>query len=98
MYGRQTNIPTDSQRFFQANLQSILVAAGYQCRACRRTDRRVGIRLEQANAFLRYAIDIRCAEVGAAVTGYVGIPEVVSHDEDDVRRTGRSLRKYIFGT
>ena len=94
MLRRQTDIAA-GQRLLQPDRQPVLVAAGDQRGARRRTDRGVGVRLQEAHALGRQAIDVRRADIGTPVARYVGVTEIVGHDEDDVRRPRCLLPEYI---
>src|SRR5438445_4813282 len=96
MLRRQTNIAAASQRLFQSQWQSILVAAGDQRCARGRTDGGVGVGLQKAHTPDGHAIDVRRAEIGTPVARYVGIAEIISHDEDDVRRSRYRLPENVF--
>ena len=71
-------------RLLETDREAILVAAGDQRRARRRTNRAVGIGLSEPQSFGGQAIDVRRSKVRPAVAGQVGIAEVVGHDEQDV--------------
>src|SRR5213083_734878 len=99
MFRRQTDIAAGHpQGLLQPEPQSVLVAARDQCRASGGTHGRIGVGLQETNASQGNAVDVWRAEVGASVTGHVGIAEVVSKDEDDVGRPCRRLSEYIFNT
>src|SRR4051812_25980924 len=97
MRRRQTDVPA-SQRLFQPERQSILVAAGDEGEARCRTDRGVRVGLQESHAVRSKTIDIRCMEIGTSVARYVGIAEIISHDEKDVGRIGHGLTKSAFPT
>lgn len=57
-----------------------------------RADRAIGVGVGQADAFAGEAVDVGCADIRRAVAADVAVPQIVHHDEDDVRRAlGRHL-------
>jgi hypothetical protein len=67
--------------FFQAARQTVLVAPCHQRKTRGRTDSRVGIRLREAHALYRKAIQVRCGVLSLTVDAEVGPAEVISDDE-----------------
>ena len=79
-----------AERFFEADAQAVLIAAGDERGARRRADRGVRVALKKADAARRDAVDVRRLEIPAPVAGDVRVAEIVGHDVDDV---GRSLAR-----
>jgi len=95
MFRWKTDIAV-GQRFFQPQWQAILVATSNQRRARSGTDCRIGVGLQEAHALRSHAVDVRRIEVGTPVASYVGISEIISHDEDYVWRSRHRLTKDVF--
>src|SRR5882724_12112826 len=96
MFRRKANLGVTYERFLEAKPQAVLVAACDECRTRRGTDRRVRICLQKTQALRGQMIDVGCLKIGAAVTCYVGITEIISENEDNVRRFGRWRRTPDF--
>src|SRR5882724_10227886 len=89
MFRRKANLGVTYERLLEAKPQPVLVAACDECRTGRGTNRRVRVRLQKTHALRGQVIDIGCLKIGAAVACHVGIAEIVSENEDNVRRFGR---------
>src|SRR5579863_994673 len=85
MFGWKADIAA-SQWLLQPDWQPVLVAAGDKRSASSGTNRGVGVSLQEPDAVSGQAIDVWRADIGPPVARDVGVPEIVSHDEDDVRR------------
>ena len=96
MFGRQADSRVGRcQRLFQPQREPVLIAARDQRQARRGADRGVRVRLQKTDAVGGDAIDVRRVEIGTSVARDVGVPEIVRHDEDDVRpRCG--LTEHVF--
>lgn len=94
MIGRQSRVPRrlSRDRLLQPHRQPVLITAGDQCRPRSRTDRRIGIRLSEPNAPTRKRIDVGRRVVPPAIAGQVGIPQIIRHDENNIRRRPRRRR------
>ena len=79
-------------RLLQPDRQAVLVSPGDQGRACGRTHGGVSVALHEADAIGRDPVDVRRRDIRAAVTGHVGIAEIIGQEEHDVRRHLRRLR------
>ncbi len=75
---------TGAQRLFQTDRQPVLVTPGDQRHARRGANRGIGIRLAEAHALGRNAIDIGRAEIPTTVARHVRIAEIVGENEQDV--------------
>jgi hypothetical protein len=82
-------------RFFQANAKPVLIASGDERRARCRTDCGIGVALSEADAAGGDAVDVRCLQIGAAVASHIGVTEIISHDEEDVRQCPTGLPKNV---
>src|SRR5882757_2743350 len=96
MFRRKANVGVTYERFLEAKPQPVLIAACDECRTRRGTNRRVRVRLQKTQALPGQVIDVGCLKIGAAVACHVGIAEIVSENEDNVRRFGRWRRTPDF--
>src|SRR5882724_9938343 len=96
MFRRKANLGVTYERFLEAKPQPVLIAACDECRTRGSTDRRVRICLQKTQALRGQVIDVRCLKIGAAVACHVGIAEIVSENEDNVRSFGRWRRTPDF--
>ena len=93
LLGRQSDDSRGGQRLLQTDREAVLISAGDQRDAGGRADRRIGVRLQKTHAGRGETIDVRRSKVGPAVTGDVGVSEIVGEDEDDVGAARRLLRE-----
>src|SRR5215467_6653237 len=68
MLRRQSDIAADRDRFFQANGQAVLVAAGDQRRPRGRANCRVRVSLQETHTVFRNAVYVGCRQIGTSVT------------------------------
>ena len=73
-------------------LEALLVAACDEARAGRGAGRAVRVEVGETHSLADEPVDVRRAEVGAAVAREVAVAHVVGHDEDDVGPARRLLR------
>ncbi len=73
----------------------LLVAARHEPSPRRRTHRRVGVEVGQPDPFAREPVEVRGLDIRRAVAAKIAIPEIVGHDEHDVRPSlGRSAPRH----
>ena len=77
------------QRLLEADSQPVLITSGDERHPGGGTHGRVGVGLKQPHAVSGQAVDVRSLEIGPPVTGYVGVPEIIGENEEDIRRSGR---------
>src|SRR5260370_18715903 len=85
VFRRKSDIGVAYQRLLQAKQQPILVAAGNKRGARGRTDGGIRVSLQKTQSLRGDAVNIRSAEIRPPIAGNVGIPEIVSENEDDIR-------------
>jgi len=95
MPGRQADVGGGAQGLVETDPQAVLVPAGDEGSPGRRADRRVGVRLEEADTVGGDPVDVGRRKAAPAVAGEIGDPEVVGEDEDDVSaaRVGAAGRR-----
>jgi hypothetical protein len=98
MIRRQADIRATCPWLLEPKPQPILVATGDQRETCRGADGRIGVTLKEAHSSGGDLINIGRGEVATSITGHVGIAEVVSQNEDDVRWLRRRLGIGADGT
>ena len=87
----QAHISRGTNRFLQADWKAVLIATGDQSGSGSGADARTRVRLRKFRSGCRQVVDVRSCEVATPVAGKIGIPEIVRHDEHDVRLPGGDL-------
>ena len=79
--------PRFVERLLEPHAQPVLVAAGDQRGARRRTHGGIGIGLQKAHAGRSQVVDAGCGKIAPPVAGQIRESEIVRHEKDDVGRS-----------